>query len=163
MKPDIDAIKERVDALVKERHREGCPNKPIAELLEKELIADGYTDEAAVVYANSQTDLLALLAYIEQLEAALSAKESVNRLYGATVDIIGSDKAEAIRRMEKAEARARELEAERDAAVEDIKQSRICALCKRDEDGTCGDYEGCNFEWRGVQGRTTDASDISSQ
>jgi hypothetical protein len=36
-----------------------------------------------------------------------------------------------------------------EAAVADLSAAKVCAVCKRDEDGTCGDYEGCNFKWRG--------------
>ncbi|CDX01280.1 Hypothetical protein DPCES_1393 [Desulfitobacterium hafniense] len=37
------------------------------------------------------------------------------------------------------------------AAVDDLKLLRDCGVCRRDDDGTCGDYEGCNFDWRGPQ------------
>lgn len=37
------------------------------------------------------------------------------------------------------------------AAVEDLGIIKDCQVCQRDDDGTCGDYEGCNFLWRGQQ------------
>lgn len=52
------------------------------------------------------------------------------------------------------EAQNAQLQAERDAAVEDINTARSCRICKNlDNDPVCSlcSVGGRNFEWRGVQ------------
>lgn len=63
----------------------------------------------------------------------------------------------------KMEERVHQLEAERDAAVGDLKgyilkPRKVCSLCKNRNKPICNMCEGCDvFEWRGVQKEDSDA------
>jgi len=73
-------------------------------------------------------DVKCLLNEVKRLEAALSAKETINKLYGLTVDTVSATKDEAIRRMEQAEIQVDRLTKERDKAVCQI--GKNCENCK---------------------------------
>lgn len=118
------------------------------------IVTAGFLDGDPYDDVKDYIELLETEAY--RLQEALDAKETVNRLYMTTLDLMGIDKRDLIDRIAL-------LAAERDAAVADIKAMSTlklygapCEFCKnasKEDDLYCIDCDRFeNFEWRGPQG-----------
>lgn len=83
-------------------------------------------------------------------------KMVVSKMENTTFAQLEAANAELLTKCERLEEKCRQLERERDAAVEDISQGSRCAVCRKffKNGGDCSGGVYCiplRFEWRGVK------------